>query len=198
MSRLAQSNFIQGGYYHVYNRGNRADNIFFDTKDYKRYLDRLKQYKKKHDVSVIAYCLMPNHLHLLLRQNGPKPISTFIQRVHTAYTMYLNNKHKTTGHVFESRYKAKIVNRDDLLSHLSRYIHLEPKTVVKRLPAYKWSSYPTYIGQTPDEITEPNIVLSMFKRKNQTQEDAILAYKLFVQKAQKPPPAIDHLLFAEV
>src|SRR3989344_3048534 len=99
-ARIPQSNFIQGGFYHIYNRGNNKQDIFRDNKDYKRYLEKLAEYKKKHNVSIIAYCLMPNHVHLLLRQNGPQPISDFIQQVHTAYSMYFNKRHQIVGHLF--------------------------------------------------------------------------------------------------
>lgn len=193
--RLPQSNFVQGGYYHVFNRGNRKQNVFHQTRDYKRYLESLAKYKDRHDISILAYCLMPNHVHFLIRQNGPKPISAFFQRLHTAYTMYFNKKYGFTGHVFESRFKTKVVGRDEYLMHLTRYIHLNPKSLVTRLPAYKWSSYPTYLSQTKDEITEPNFVLSMFKRKNQTKEDAILSYKLFVRSEEIAHKSIDRLTF---
>ena len=108
MARLSQANFVQGGYYHIYNRGNRKQNIFHSSKDYSRYLEKLKDYKKKHDISILAYCLMPNHIHLLLRQNSPEPVSTFIQKLHTAYSMYYNKKYEQVGHIFQNRFKAKI------------------------------------------------------------------------------------------
>ncbi len=184
MTRLPQSHFIQGGFYHVFNRGNRKQNIFLNAKDYKRYLDKLKDYKKEHDVSVIAYCLMPNHIHFLLRQNGPKPLSFFIQRLHTAYSKYFNIKYNQVGHVFQDRFKAKIVDRDEYLMHLSRYIHLNPSKLTKKLPVYKWSSYPAYISDIDDELTETKLILSLFKRKNQTIDDAKREYKLFVRSQE--------------
>ncbi len=195
MSKNQQSSFIQGGYYHVFNRGNRGEKIFVQTKDYKRYLEKLKEYKKKHNVSILAYCLMPNHLHFLIRQNGPEPISSLFQRLHTAYTMYFNSKYKTGGHLFEGRFKTKMVTRDEYIRHLSRYIHLNPLEMVKRLPAYNWSSYPTYIDDVVDDITDTKIILGQFKRKNQTQEDAKREYKLFVRSSEKLPEKIKDLTF---
>lgn len=179
----------------MFNRGNRSEKIFLGTKDYKRYLEKLKEYKKTHNVSVIAYCLMPNHIHLLLRQNGPEPISDMIQRLHTAYTMYFNAKNKTHGHVFEGRFKAKIVNRDEYIMHLSRYIHLNPLGLVKRLPAYKWSSYPTYVDNVDDELTETKLILGYFKRRNQTLDDARREYKLFVRSQEDYHYKIKDLTF---
>lgn len=183
--RLAQSHLVQGGFYHVFNRGNRKQDIFLSPSDYKRYLDKLKEYKKEQDITVVAYCLMPNHIHLLLRQNGPKPLSTFIQKLHTAYSKYFNKKYNQVGHVFQDRFKAKMVDRDEYLIHLSRYIHTNPVKLTKKLPSYKWSSYPAYIGDTNDEITETKYVLPHFKRKNQTIEDAQREYKLFVRSQEE-------------
>jgi len=195
MSRLPISNFIQGGYYHVFNRGNRSQPIFLDTKDFKRYLENLKKHKDKHNVSILAYCLMPNHVHLLLRQNGPDPISSFMQRTHTAYTMYFNLKHKVTGHVFEGRFKAKNIARDEYLMHVSRYIHLNPLGLVKKLPSYKWSSYNAYISGTADPIANPKHILNYFKRKNQTIVDAQMEYKLFVRSEEKHFAELKNLTF---
>ena len=181
MARLPQASFIQGGFYHIYNRGNRKQKIFLNDKDYKRYLDRLKEYKSKHDITILAYCLMPNHVHLILRQDGPEPISTFIQKLHTAYSMYFNKKYQQVGHVFENRFKTKIINKDEYLTHLSRYIHLNPKRLVKKLSSYRWSSYPAYLHEITDDLLDTNFVLKMFKSKNQTLEDAVNNYKDFVK-----------------
>lgn len=195
---LPQSNFIQGGFYHVYNRGIRKQNIFRESKDYLRYLERMQDYKDKHQVSIIAYCLMPNHIHLLLRQNGPKPASQFIQRLHTAYSMYFNKKYEEVGHLFQNRFKAKIISKDEYLMHLSRYIHLNPQKLVRKLPAYKWSSYPSYITQSgKNGLVDTKFVLSMFKKKKDSWEDAIFAYVDFVKIQKHNPQRINSILFKE-
>lgn len=195
--RLPQSNFFQGGFYHIYNRGNRRQNIFMGNPDYKRYLEKLREYAKKHNVSILAYCLMPNHVHLLVRQNGPDPVSSFIQRLHTAYSMYFNKKYHETGHLFEDRFKAKMVNRDEYIIHLSRYIHLNPGKLVKRLPAYKWSSYPAYFTGKNDELLDTKFILSYFKRKNDSPQDTINSYVEFVRSQEENGKLLDHLTFKE-
>jgi putative transposase len=197
MARNLQSHFVQGGFYHIYNRGNRKQNIFSNEKDYKRYLSKLKEYKDKHNVTILAYCLMPNHVHFLLRQNSPEPVSTFIQKLHTAYSMYFNKKYDTVGHLFADRFKAKIVARDEYLTHLSRYIHLNPAKLVQKLTAYAWSSYPAYMGLRDDEITDTKFVLSYFKHKNDAAEDTIKAYQYFVKVEEQNLGKIRHLLFGE-
>ncbi len=194
-TRNQQSNFIQGGFYHVFNRGNRKQNIFLSDKDYKRYLEKMKEYRKKHNISILAYCLMPNHIHLLVRQNGPEPVSTFIQRLHTAYSMYFNKKYSQVGHIFQDRFKAKIIDRDEYLMHLSRYIHLNPAKIVTKLPSYKWSSYPTYLEEIEDDLTESKFVISMFKTKNGTFDEARNSYKEFVKSQEEYFDNISHLIF---
>lgn len=196
--RLPQSHLVQGGVYHIYNRGNRKANIFHGNRDYIRYLDRLSEYKQKHNVSIFAYCLMPNHIHLLARQNGPEPLSVFIQKLHTAYSMYYNKKYETVGHVFQDRSFFKIVSKDEYLMHLSRYIHLNPRKLVDKLPSYKWSSYPSYISLKPtDGITENKFILGMFKRKNQQMEDAIRSYIEFIRAQNEDKDILDKLTFLE-
>lgn len=192
---LPQANFFQGGFYHIFNRGIRKQNLFNGDKDYQRYLDRLKEYKEKHNISLLAYCLMPNHVHLLIRQNGPKPASQFIQRLHTAYSMYFNKKYALVGHPFQGRFKAKLVDKDEYLMHLSRYIHLNPKKLVTKLPSYKWSSYPAYLEENSDSILDTKVVLSLFKTKNGDMERARESYKEFVRAQEEYFDNINHLIF---
>lgn len=114
-------------------------------------------------VDIIAYCLMPNHFHLLLRQKREKGIQLFLQKIGTGYTHYFNTRYERSGVLFQGRSKAALVESDVYLSHLSRYIHLNPveitqpgwkedgikdrKSAQQFLEQYKWSSYPDYIGK---------------------------------------------------
>lgn len=194
-TRTPLANFVQGGFYHIYNRGNRKQELFRNQKDYKRYLDRLKEYKEKHNISIIAYCLMPNHIHLLLRQDGPEPISTFIHKLHTSYSMYFNKRYEENGHVFQDRFKSKIVTKDDYLTHLSRYIHLHPKNLVKKLSAYPWSSYGTYLKEKSEDFLDTKFVLEMFRSKKQDIDDAIYNYSQFVKTYEGNNEEIHSVIF---
>src|SRR3989344_6976488 len=93
--------FVRNNYYHIYNRGHNKQDIFLSSKDYVRYLRRFKEYLTKNPVTIIAYCLMPNHLHLILRQDDDYSLESFIHRLHTAYTMYFNRKYERLGAVFQ-------------------------------------------------------------------------------------------------
>lgn len=162
--------FTAQGFYHVYNRGHNKQTIFYDAKDYRRYLKRLGEYLKKHEVTLLAHCLMPNHLHLLLRQDGNESIDRFIHRLHTAYTMYFNKKYEKVGAVFQGRFKAKMIDTDEYLLHVSRYIHINPielfhaqgRALSTELVEYPWSSYGEYVELRPKFLCDPTIILNYF------------------------------------
>lgn len=157
--------FSPGEYYHIYCRGNEKRNIFLDHSDYERFLTRMKEYKAKHYISIICYCLMPNHFHLLIRQNTKKSLSTFMHRLTVSYSMYFNKRYNRVGHLFQGNFKAKIITKNEYLLHLSRYIHLNPLEIVNsisELEVYSWSSYREYLNKNKEEICEKGIILQQF------------------------------------
>ena len=162
MKEPIQKASYQGGYYHIFNRGNRKQDIFLDKSDYLKYLEKLREYKKKHNISIICYCLMPNHFHLLLRQDGDIPIYKFMHALHTSYSMNFNWKYKKVGHLFQGKYKQKEVNKDEYLLQLSSYIHLNPVVddLVEKLEDYQWSSYLDYIGLRDGTLCDKDLILS--------------------------------------
>ena len=150
-----------GGYYHVYNRGNHQENIFLDEADYVGYLERLRKYKEEYKISLICYCLMPNHIHLLVRQDSKIPVYKFILPFHTSYSMYFNRKHNKIGHLFQGRFRQKPVTANEYLSYLSSYIHLNPFVhgLIDKLEDYQWSSYPDYIGLREGTLCDKKPIL---------------------------------------
>ncbi len=172
--------------YHIYNRGNRKGNIFLDTKDYLRFLKKLKEYKEKYAIEFMCYCLMPNHFHFLLRQKENGAITKFMLSLCTSYSKYFNLKHNYVGRLFQERFRAKIVETDEYLLHLSRYIHLNPLSdninelnfsspstlgvdqgrIIKKITSYPWSSYREY-RDSFNGICEKNIILNYFLQTNQ-------------------------------
>jgi putative transposase len=143
-----------GEYYHIYNRGNSKQDIFLDTQDYivfqqflylmnmeKRITSREighSTYSYERDeplVSIGAYCLMSNHIHILLKQEKEKGISKFMQKLSTAYAMYFNKKYTRTGGLFEGAFKSKWVGGDVYLKYLYSYIHFNPMKM--KSPSWK-------------------------------------------------------------
>lgn len=157
--------FQEGGYYHVYNRGNRKQKIFLQSRDYRRFLERMCEYKEKFAVSVLSYCLMPNHFHLLLKQETSLPLTAFMLRLGTSYAKYFNIKYEEVGSLFQGRFKAKQIESDEYLLHLSRYIHRNPvSTPGVELGDFPWSSYSAYLKGVKNQFVDPTTVLGYFSK----------------------------------
>lgn len=135
-----------GAVYHVICRGNNRQAIYRDDMDRRRYLEKLSYYCQDKQVNLLAYCLMSNHVHLLLETPAGN-LSKMMQAFQTSYTVYFNKRHGRSGHVFEQRYKAMLVDRDNYLLQVSRYIHLNAVSakLAERPQDYRWSSYGSYL-----------------------------------------------------
>jgi REP element-mobilizing transposase RayT len=140
---------FEGGLYHVITRGNQGQKVFVVQENYERYLKLVGEKLIPHQVKLYAYCLMPNHIHLLVEQGSSYPLSRFMQRLQTAYTSYFNRKYKKIGHLFQGRYKAILVEKGEYLLELVRYIHLNPirAHLEERLGQYRWTSHGQYLGR---------------------------------------------------
>lgn len=178
--------FSNGNYYHIFNRGIDKRLIFKQKKDYLRFLDCLKYYqynskkpkfsqrhkykslvlnKNKILVEIVAFCLMPNHFHLLVKQVEERGIQEFMTKLSNSHSSYFNIKHKREGDLFESEFKAVLIESDEQLLHLSRYIHLNPfvANLVEKPELYPWSSCQEYFTDM-NGLCHKNIVLNSFKK----------------------------------
>jgi REP element-mobilizing transposase RayT len=140
---------FEGALFHVIVRGNQRRRVFLDPPDYRRYLQIMGKKAMAHSIKTYAYCLMPNHGHLLLEQTGYSKLSRYMQGLQTAYTKHFNKRHKKIGHVFQGRYKALLVERDSYLLELVRYIHLNPTRakLEEKIGEYPWTSHAQYMGK---------------------------------------------------
>ena len=145
-----------GAWYHVTSRGNERGDIFEDDKDRIRFLGSLEESIERYKVEVHCYVLMSNHFHFLLRTREAN-LSRFMQRFNTAYTAYYNLRHHRAGHLYQGRFKAIVVEADEYMKELSRYLHLNPVRLKKYkeltieekariLKEYRWSSLRGYMG----------------------------------------------------
>lgn len=185
-----------GEFYHLYNRGTEKRNIFTTDRDRERFIAllylcnttepvRIDDIQKSQGstlrktgvlfeiergetlIDICAYCLMPNHFHLLVREKEERGISRFMQKLMTGYTMYFNKRHERTGSLFQGKFKATHADEDRYLKYLVSYIHLNPvklvdprwkengirnrKSAEKFLHTYRYSSYPDYLGASRTE-----------------------------------------------
>lgn len=182
-------NFVPGTIFHIYNRGNNKEKIFFDEQDHKAFLFRLglclgfteKELNKekliampysriritdtvKGNFKLNAFCLMPNHFHLLIEQVGEIPISKLISKLCTSYAMYLNKKHKRVGHVFQDQFKAVLIENNPQLMWTSAYIHMNAikDGLVKHPSKYLWSSYNDYAFNRNLPIVNKELLMGTF------------------------------------
>ena len=136
-----------GAYYHLINRGNAGENIFDRDGDKEKFLQYLNKAVGRFSIIIHTYCLMANHYHLLVKTAQPN-LSVAIQWLNASYAAYYNRKHRRSGHLFQGRYKAILIDADEYLRQLSRYIHLNPvrAKIVTKPAEYPWSSYRATTG----------------------------------------------------
>ncbi len=181
---------MAGGIYHVTSRGNERRAIFKDDADRHRFLERLAESAETHQVRVYQYCLMGNHVHVLL-ETPLGNLDRFMGSLLTGYTVYFNRRHQRAGHLMQGRYGAQVVEGTEYLLKLSRYIHLNPvhtretkrlllaeRTQVLR--RYAWSSYPEYTGsRTPCGWLDTAPVLALLEGGKPGAERT--AYRCYVE-----------------
>ncbi|MCF7870455.1 MAG: transposase [Candidatus Omnitrophica bacterium] len=170
---------VNGEIYHIYTKSIAGFKIFRNKSEYERMRKLFSHYRvdkpllrfsnflgiknkkaffqkhfssKKYLVKIVAYCIMPTHIHLILKQVKKNGISIFMQNILNSYSRYFNLKNKRKGPLWESRFENKLIDRDEYLLHLSRYIHLNPvsKELVDRPEDWKYSSYRQYLGLIDD------------------------------------------------
>ncbi len=184
--------FVNGYYYHIYNRGVEKRSIFENNRDYGRFIKTIKYYQVEGPkpklskflnsssfklklnnklVEIICYCLMPNHFHFLIKQLKEGGITEFVSKLSNSYTKYYNTKHTRVGPLLQGEFKAVLVESNEQFIHLSRYIHLNPiaSLLVKDLKNFRWSSYEEYINNTQG-ICFKEEILNSFKTPQDYQQ----------------------------
>lgn len=210
-ARNSLKQYLENGYYHLYNRGVEKRLVFLDNQDYSVFLSYLKDYllpknikelsdkltnpntsyKEKDkiikllrmnnfsaEITLLAYCLMPNHFHFLIKQKNTQSIDKFMNSFGTRYTMYFNRKYKRVGSLWQAVYKAVLVKTDEQLLHLTRYIH---KQALDKLgKETQPSSYLDYLKKRKTEWVHPEEILSYF-----TSLEPKLSYESFVAQSEE-------------
>lgn len=219
-SRNSIKQYLEGGYYHIYNRGVEKRIIFQDEQDYAVFLSYLKEYLMPKDtdaltarladsntgykereeilrvirlnnffdeISLLAFCLMRNHFHLLIKQIESTSIDKFMNSLSTRYVMYFNRKYKRVGPLFQDVYKAVLVESDAQLVYLTAYVHRNPLVYMPRtkgVPFRAWllekqpSSYARYLGLQNTEWVKPEEIMYFFSKSRLAE-----SYSSFVEQA---------------
>lgn len=160
MARMTRQQH-DGSWFHVMNHAIGSKNLFVTDIDRATFLDYLGQAAHTPDFGVVAYCLMGNHFHLVVRAGGPAELSVSMQNVCSRYARAHNRRNRSDGPVFRSRFVSKPIVDDPQLLVTTRYVHRNPLELRMDMRSYPWSSYPNFIGRDSGSLIEPDLVLSL-------------------------------------
>lgn len=169
-----------GAIYHVVARGNRKEVIFRQKDDYKVYMKFLKFINEKYPFKLYSYCLMSNHVHLQIATLDSE-IWKIMKGIHWLYSMYFNSKYDLTGHLFQGRYYADLIENESHLLQTSKYIHLNPVKagIVDNPIDYPWSSYGVFMGLKKNDLVDEKSILGLF------QNNSRKLYREYVESEDK-------------
>ncbi len=201
--------YVENGFYHIYNRGVEKRIVFVDAQDYQVFLKYIKEVLSPLEeqemrtkyvmqglslqsvrrpvksyygkIELLAYCLMPNHFHFLIKQHDRTFLEGLMRSLMTRYSMYFNKKYDRVGSLFQGRYKAVLIEDERQLLHLSRYIHLNPVEYSKDLKS-AYSSYAEYLDIRNTNWVKTKEILSFFNQKVLSDFKKLNSYKDFVEK----------------
>jgi len=142
--------------YHVLNRGNQKQKIFLEECDFENYLRILKHYKIKYKFRLFGYCLMPNHIHLIIEPRQKDELPKFMQSITQTYSMWFNNKYKKPGRLWQGRFKNMVIKKDDYLIECVYYVETNPvRANLSHTPMdYLWSSYRERMFMRKNELLD--------------------------------------------
>ncbi|MCW1930339.1 MAG: transposase [Candidatus Kerfeldbacteria bacterium] len=203
MSKLLKREYVKDGYYHIFNRGNRKIDVFFDGQDYTYFLGLLaeclspapliaKHWRKTKNyhgrIHLLSFCPMPNHFHLSIQQTDTYAISEFMQSICNRYTKYFNKKYETVGHSFQDKFKARRIVDDADLINVTKYIHLNPsKKSIRKSEAYPYSSLQYFLGNspTPEWLSIEKIINVFHGNFNVAPKNFFVEYRKFLEANQE-------------
>jgi len=153
--------FLDNTTYHVMARGNQKQTTFIEELDFLKYIEVLKHYKKKYNFRLYGYCLMPNHIHLILEVRKGSDLSKIMQGLNQTYAIWFNKKYKKVGHLWQGRYKGMIIQKSKYLLTCIEYVELNPiRANIKSSPFdYPWNSWLVRNGYKKDSLLDvPEII----------------------------------------
>ncbi len=205
--------YVANTFYHVYNRGVEKRTIFLDEKDFKVFLSYLKFYlmptltlrgaspksypsqqltNHHQKIQLIAYCLMPNHFHLLLKQTDVDSMTSFLRALCTRYSMYFNKRYARVGSLFQGRYKAVLIDNEMQFLYLTKYIHRNPLDLSGYQPSnlleYPYSSYRNFTGVIHQVWIDPSDII--YRNSNNNPQST---YQKFVEESKELSAEIETL-----
>ncbi len=165
----------ESGIYHIIMRGINRQTIFLEDEDYHRFLQTLKYYKETSGYQIFAYCIMNNHIHLLMK-TGSEPLEQIMRRICGKFVYWYNQKYGRIGYLFQDRFKSEPVEDDPYFLTVLRYIHQNPLKagLVEDVEQYPWSSYRAYIHR--DNLVDPDFTLNIFSANKAKAMEAFIEF----------------------
>jgi putative transposase len=184
---------VDNGYYHAYTRGNDKRKLFKCKKDYRIMLSIIKRYLEKFAVDILHYCLMPNHLHLLINSLEAEALPKFMQGILQVYAHHYKETYKSVGFVYQNRYKSNLIDNDKYLIDCASYIENNPvrAKIVVTPEDYEWSSYKAYALGIKDPII--NKKNPLYLDLGHTEEKRRQSYIEYVTKPKPYQDIIDEM-----
>ncbi len=204
-ARNVVKTYVENGYYHIYSRGVEKREIFLSEQDCVVFLHYLKLYLSpveelmlliqpglriqrfiplnlSAEIDLLSFALMPNHIHLQIKQHTKDGIIKLMRRLLTSYVMYFNKRYDRVGSLFQGTYKAVFIEQDAYLLHLSRYIHLNPINLkTSDINFIDFSTYPYYLGERRASWVKPQEILSYFKTTQKHDYKDVPSYQSFIE-----------------
>lgn len=181
---------IDNSVFHIMNRGHNKYKIFNSPDDYKQYKEIVRFYKKRYEFDIFHYCLMPNHIHLLLRIISGKDLPHLMQAINQSYAKYYRKQYKFKGNLFQGRYKSLHIDKDEYFLDCGRYIERNPlrAKMVGDLANYYFSSFNFYTGLRKDDIISVN---PLYEALSADPKERIRLYKSYVLQSRPYENIID-------
>ncbi len=179
--------FYKDTFHHLYNRGANKETIFYDREDYIFFLRKIRLYKEKHKISILCYCLMPNHFHLFVKQlTDEMPVGKFISDLTNSYTKSINKKYKRSGVLFQGRTRNKHIDKQEYFIWLCKYILLNPinAKLVNNIEDWEFSSAKDYFGLRKGSLADKNEIMANF-----------LSQREFINFIKEPTEKYEHTKF---
>lgn len=179
MSRVKRE-ILDGGVYHILNRGHNKDNLFKNPNDFRAFKEIIKRYKDKYDFDLYNYCFMPNHFHLLIKAGRAKELPAILKGICQSYAHHYKKSYNHAGYLFQNRYKSIHINEDSYLLECARYIERNPlrANMVSEPSEYIWSSYNYYAKGANDDIVTTNPPYETLAKTPKERREAYARYIL--------------------
>lgn len=171
MPRISRTTY-QKGFFHIMSQGIEKNKIFKTNKEKEKYVHLIEKYLKDYDISIIAYCVMTNHVHLLIYTNDILEISKFMKVLNSSYGTFYNKINNRVGFVYRNRFQSQYIYDNSYLKNCIKYIHMNPvkANMVKSESEYNFSSYNSYIENKENSIINKEKIIDIFQKKEYIKE----------------------------